>query len=288
MAYLGEIVAVEADEIALFELVYIAYLLPVVNLRIARGGKPSSVASRLLQAVVYQSAAIEALGAGVAQYVLAPQLAPCHLYHLAYVGLGLLLRRLFGAFLGLGRIKHIIGLFPRQAVRAEPVSALEVLHGGLCLVAVVAGGLSHVSHIHQLLLHLGYVLALHAFLYAILGRTVAHEYRQRLFSRPAVHIQLYAKGLGEAHLPLEQLHAVLCGGAEEVRRRIRIHIAQLHQPLLKRYHPLAGYASVQYGLGRGQWLRRGRWGWGGLHVQYAGYAAFGLLYGIGHPCLILA
>ena len=87
-----------------FELVYIAYLLPVVNLRIARGGKPSSVASRLLQAVVYQSAAIEALGAGIAQYVLAAQLAPCHLYHLAYVGLGLLLRRLFGAFLGLGRI----------------------------------------------------------------------------------------------------------------------------------------------------------------------------------------
>ena len=33
VAYLGVIVAVEADEIALFELVYIAYLLPVVNLR---------------------------------------------------------------------------------------------------------------------------------------------------------------------------------------------------------------------------------------------------------------
>ena len=48
VAYLGVIVAVEADKVALFELVYIAYLLPVVNLRIACGGKPSSVASRLL------------------------------------------------------------------------------------------------------------------------------------------------------------------------------------------------------------------------------------------------
>ncbi len=34
--------------------------------------------------------------------------------------------------------------------------------------------------------------------------------------------------------------------------------------------------------------RRGRRGRRRLYVQYAGYAAFGLLYGIGHPCLILA
>ena len=48
VAYFGIVIIVEADKVALPELVYIAYLLPVVNLRIACCGKPSSVASRLL------------------------------------------------------------------------------------------------------------------------------------------------------------------------------------------------------------------------------------------------
>ena len=275
MAHLAEVVTVEADDIALLQAVDAGDLFPIVHAGIARGVEPAAVAARFLEAVIYKTAAVKLLGAFRAQHVFAAQLALGYLYHLADVGLGAGLLRLGFAFLGLGRIQHLVGLFSRQSVGAEAVAALEFLHGGLGLVAVIAGGLAHVAHIHQLLLHGGYVVAAHAFLYAVAGSIIAVQQRQGQVSRPAVLINGNAQGIGKVYLTLEQLHAVLGCGAKKVGCCVRIHIAQLHQSGLQLMVALALHAPMEYRLRSGG---GGRLGCGGRSYFYCNNAAAGFIY----------
>ena len=251
MPYLGEVIVIEADQVALLEVVHVGDLRPVRNLGITCRVEAAAVAARLVQAVIHEAGAIEAAWALRAADIRVAELFFCNGDHLVDICLCARLLRFCGAFLRIRRIQEVERLFPGEAVCGQAVAVLEILdglHGGF---AIIAGHGFHVAKILELFLHVGDVIALHAEFDAVFRRAVAINERERLYACDAIHIERYAKLRGEVHLPLEEAHGVLRCGAEFQRAFIDVKIAKVHQTLLQCTHSFGFHAAFERRVGRG-------------------------------------